>query len=48
LVSSNSTINLSLNTGVLSKTNFTFNGWNTQADGLMQTHQLMLHPCLRS
>lgn len=34
VTSSNATINLSANTGVLSKTNFTFNGWNTQADGL--------------
>lgn len=34
VTSSNSAINLSANTGVLSKTNFTFNGWNTQADGL--------------
>ena len=33
ITSSNSTVNLSLNSGALSKTNFTFNGWNTQADG---------------
>ena len=34
ITSSNASITLPGNTGVLNKTNYTFNGWNTQADGL--------------
>jgi uncharacterized repeat protein (TIGR02543 family) len=34
VTSSDANVNLPGNTGVLNKTNFTFNGWNTQADGL--------------
>lgn len=34
ITSSDSSVALPGNTGVLNKTNFTFNGWNTQADGL--------------
>lgn len=33
ITSSDSTVILPANTGVLNKTNFTFNGWNTAADG---------------
>ncbi len=34
ITSSDANVTLAANTGVLNKTNFTFNGWNTQADGL--------------